>query len=470
MSASESPSSSKSTAVGYAVLALALVGLVPMAVLTDGIGVSGDSLWHFFYAQDSWQHPEYFFHHWAKPWFTLLASPFAQLGFQGIKLFNVLVSIIAALLAWKTAQRLGMRNSVLAAVLVLSTPMLLTLTGTGLTEPLFACWLILAVYLAASERFLLSALVLSLLPFVRSEGLIFIGVFALYFVMKRQYKALPLLLAGHVAYGIAGLPFHESMWWTISGNPYVGKVAYGEGNWYDFAVKLYYVLGIPAFALLALGLYPATRWLLKIRQVPEKAILVFLGFGGLVVAHSIMWAFGWFHSMGLARVLVGVVPLIAIIALAGINWFQAILQPRARIITNVLGVAVLAYLIVFPFTPNPAAINFETAFTLPNGYEDFEAAAERVKRDFPNHMLGTYSPQLLYAYGADVGDTTLLKPPTALVQEVITGPAVVVWDPYFSVLEGGLQPEHFLPEKGWTKVAMFPETGTPHLYLFERPN
>ena len=134
MPASQSILDQHGTLIGYAVLLLALIGLIPMAVLTDGIGVSGDSQYHFFYAQASWNHPEYFFHHWAKPWFTLLSSPFAQLGFKGIKLFNVLVSIASAWLAWKTAQRLDMRNSAFAAVFVLSSPMLLTLTGTGLTS------------------------------------------------------------------------------------------------------------------------------------------------------------------------------------------------------------------------------------------------------------------------------------------------------------------------------------------------
>ena len=59
----------------------------------NGTGDDGDSIFHFLYAKYALTHPELFLHHWAKPVFVFLASPFAQFGFMGIKTFNVLLSL-----------------------------------------------------------------------------------------------------------------------------------------------------------------------------------------------------------------------------------------------------------------------------------------------------------------------------------------------------------------------------------------
>ena len=329
----------------YGLLLLAFIGLLYMSVFAPGTGGDGDSVMHYLFAYWGFQHPELLLDHWAKPLFTILAAPFAQLGFEGIKLFNVLAALGSAWLTWRTAAALKMQNSAFGTVYVLAVPLLLTLTCSGLTEPLFAFWLILSIYFAARERFLLSALLISLLPFVRSEGLIFLGVFATYFVVKRQYKVLPWLLAGHLLFGLIGWPVYGTPLWPFTANPYVGvESGYGEGQLSDFIFKFYYALGLPAFLLLMPGLLRAVGWLAKLRSKSELGVLVFLGFGGFFVAQSVLWGFGLFHSMGLARVVVGVIPLMALIALAGVNWLQPLLERVSPWLWKGCSVLMIGYL------------------------------------------------------------------------------------------------------------------------------
>ncbi len=70
--------------IGYWVISIFIV------FYFNGTGNEADSINHFLYAHYAPPHPELYLNHWAKPLFTLLASPFAQFGFIGIKLFNIL--------------------------------------------------------------------------------------------------------------------------------------------------------------------------------------------------------------------------------------------------------------------------------------------------------------------------------------------------------------------------------------------
>ncbi len=51
---------------------------------------TGNSVVHYFFVRYAFENPVLFPDHWAKPFFTLPASPFAQFGFGGMKLFRPL--------------------------------------------------------------------------------------------------------------------------------------------------------------------------------------------------------------------------------------------------------------------------------------------------------------------------------------------------------------------------------------------
>jgi hypothetical protein len=145
-------------------------GLAAIA-LFNGTGDAGDSITHYLYARHAPQHPMAFFNHWAKPLFLLLAAPWAQFGFVGIKLFNLVVSILAALLTHLAARRIGLANNWIVPVVYLLTPLQFVLTFSGLTEPLFALLLAAGLLLFVSNRVLVAAMVVSFLPFVRSAAM-----------------------------------------------------------------------------------------------------------------------------------------------------------------------------------------------------------------------------------------------------------------------------------------------------------
>jgi len=124
-------------------IAILLIILLAFPVLYFSLLVpfeadTGDSVMHYFYARYAPQDPLLYLHHWAKPFFTLLASPFAQFGFGGIKLFNGIAGLFSAWFAFCISKKLKIKHSWLAIVFVLFAPAYFVKLFSGYTEPLLA--------------------------------------------------------------------------------------------------------------------------------------------------------------------------------------------------------------------------------------------------------------------------------------------------------------------------------------------
>ncbi|MCS7029829.1 MAG: hypothetical protein NZ519_13810, partial [Bacteroidia bacterium] len=68
------------------------------------------------------------------------------------------------------------------------------LTFSGLTEPLFALFLSVGVYLLLREKYLFSVIWVSFMPFVRSEGLIIILAFTCFLIVQKKWKVVTLCI------------------------------------------------------------------------------------------------------------------------------------------------------------------------------------------------------------------------------------------------------------------------------------
>src|ERR1700751_4484090 len=64
-----------------------------LAYLSKGSHGGGDCYAHYKIAHYAFKYPRLFLDLWGKPVFTLLSSPFAQFGFIGIKIFNILCAL-----------------------------------------------------------------------------------------------------------------------------------------------------------------------------------------------------------------------------------------------------------------------------------------------------------------------------------------------------------------------------------------
>ena len=407
----------------------------------DGTGDDGDSVNHYLYAHYAPQHPALFFHHWAKPLFVLLASPFAQFGFTGIKVFNALLSGYSVVLTHRIAKRMELGAAIMAPIMLVASPLFFALTFSGLTEPMFACALCMAIDADLCQRHGLSLVIVSFLPFVRSEGLIMIGVFAIHHALQGRWRWLPLLFIGTVVYSIAGYAVHHDLLWTFSRIPYAHLHSpYGHGSMLHFVIDMVIVVGVPIYVLFWSGVIAlAVAWV-KQRLRSDRHFLVAAALAAFVAAHSLFWYFGIFDSMGLMRVLICVAPLIVIVAAFGISAVAQAIGDRRPWIHHTLFGVVLVAVLVFPFTPNPAALNISSDLMLLPAQRSALRFAEKVNAlpERPRHIIALH-PYLSLALGVDRFDTAswhdLLRPS---LSTFMPGD-VILWDNGFALHEGGVE-------------------------------
>ncbi len=419
--------------------AYAIAGILTI-IFFDGTGDDGDSIAHYFFARYAPVHPQLYMNHWAKPLFVLISSPFAQFGFVGMKIFNLCVSLLSFYLTFLTAERLGIRNSLLVIVFLIFTPLYYVLTFSGLTEPLFALFLIGAIFLTIRKAWIPAALVVSLMPFVRSEGLISIMVFGLYFIITKKWKYLPWLLTGHLIFALAGYFVYHDLLWVFNKIPYASLTQkYGSGPFLHFIYQLNYVIGIPLYLMLVAGIisYPWQYLKKKTDIIPEEYLLVVLGFFTFLFAHSVFWYFGIFNSMGLKRVLLGVLPLIGLMALRGFNFLIEALPAGQKYIRLVAGSLLVIFVVIFPFTHNPAAIDWSKDLTLTGEQKLAKGVAGYVR----NNPVGRgarllyFYPYLSEALQVDHFDSVKrldlsLKDLSSLQRD-----DRIIWDNWFAVVE-----------------------------------
>ncbi len=434
----------------YLILFLYAVIATLSIIFFNGTVDTGDSITHYLFAKYAPLHHVLFFDHWAKPIYVLLFSPFAQFGFIGIKVFNTLIALITIYVTYKTAKVLNLKNFTIVAIIMMFSPLYYILTFSGLTDLLFALLIAVCIYLCVKEKYLIASIVVSFSPFIRSEGLIIIGVFGLYFLFKRKWKIIPLLLLGHIAYSIAGYFVFKDFLWVFNQIPYANMGSpYGHGKLMHFVDQLIYVIGVPIYFLFWIGficmIWKTFRKKIKI----EESILVLFGFICFFVAHTLFWYLGIFNSMGLNRVLIGVLPMISLIALYGFNFLTEEILGNKKTIKVIIKIFLIGYILVFPFTSNPAAINWKKDMMLSGSQISAINAASFIKNNWQkNHRIIFAHPYVCEALQFDFFDPNIsLNLNKYSLAELKTGD-IVIWDNWFAVVESHIQKEelHNNPE------------------------
>lgn len=246
----------------------------------------------------------------------------AQLGYNAIRIFNILLGLAAALMTFLTTKRLNYRQPILALFLLLFAPMYMLMMLSGMNEVMFSFFLVLGIYLFFRDKYLWSAVVISLLPFIRTEGFIMFPLFVIAFMLKRQWKALPLIFSGFLLISLAGSFYHGDFFWVITKNPYSGNAGdiYGSGVLLHYVNYFREIFGPPLFVLLVGGLLYIPVYFFSQGKEKRLAFMtkVLLGFSPFLVyfcGHSYVWWKGMGNSVGEIRVMAAVMPSAVFLAL-----------------------------------------------------------------------------------------------------------------------------------------------------------
>ncbi|MBH8570686.1 hypothetical protein KB206_17470 [Microvirga sp. STS02] len=468
---------------------LLLAGLFALSLVvaffTKGTHDSGDSINHYLFARYAFAHPLNFLDSWAKPLLTLLAAGPAQAGFMGMKAFQCVVVAASAWCAFRIAQALRLPVPELAILFAYAAPDYFLIQFSGLTEPLFGLVLVGAVWLAVAGRPGWSAAAVSFLPFARSEGFILIGLWVVYLAWQRQWRSLPLVLLGYVLYTAIGAVAFGELGWVFGHNPYGTISAYGHGEWSHFLRNIPNLLGWVLTVLFGLGGarmvrdlgQPARR---ELPLFPAELLLIYGSITVFVAAHTIFWAMGLFNSAGLARVLAGIAPLAAVVALNGLalltEWART--ETARRRIQLVATVAVVGWL----FTGARNAIRPARDFSRAPDQELAQRAAAWLHQAYagqPLPPIAFEAPYVAPALGVDPFDAARCPPLTKdwhPILETLPVNSLIVWDDVYAQTEAHIPLEMLQQDPAFRlrwhdaiiRDASHPDRGTCQLAVFER--
>lgn len=306
--------------------------MITLSFLSEGYSGGLDNIYHYFFSRFSFKYPYLFLDLWGRPLFTILSSPFSQFGFNGIKIFNILAGLLTCYFSYRIAKKLKLTPSFLVIFFVCFTPLYCSLLLTGLTEILFGLVLVLAIYFFFEEKYILSSIVISFLLFARNEGFILIPLFFFAFFAKRKVKAIPFLFTGFLFFSLLGSFYYKDFLWIIHNFPYSAHNPsyYKSGSFFHFFTMHEKILGAPLEILAGIGiLYLFSLFFTKDRIKKHDAfyesLMILIPLIIFVVFHSVLYWKGLGGSLGLDRVIAGVLPLAAILGMRGYHWINKFL-------------------------------------------------------------------------------------------------------------------------------------------------
>lgn len=411
--------------------------------------------------------------HWGKPFFTLLAFPFAQIGFKGIQFFNLLMGCISCIFIIKIALHFKWRFYWISVPLLLATPIFLQEFFSGLTEATFAAILLLVLLLRLKKRYAASFVLLSFLPFVRTEAVVLIAWFFLLDFLEKPSWRILLLLTGTIVYSVIGWIAKGDFLWLMNEMPYAGgEHIYGSGSLLHYNNLMPEKIGWVILTLSAIGILaasidsikhePAANWLIKYAAVP---ILLYVGF------HSVMW-YGGRVSAGLPRILAAIAPLFVLCCLYSLNlissWFNKKWVGH--------GIAlIIASLVVWN-----AHVHVELPVKLGQEEKTLKNVADYIRaNNLINHKIHYYSLYSEMTLNLDPHNKEQCQQVIHTRDEPernVEAGSLVIWDAHFSPNEGAMPLENltespyfellevFEPERPFTTIGNQPYK----VYLFYR--
>ncbi len=247
--------------------------------------------------------------------FSMLMAIPAQLGFKAVQITNALLACLTAYMSIGIARKMGLKEDWLLVLLVLFSPIYFVISLTVLSEILFSFVLISCISLIYNQKFFWSALLLSFLPYIRSEGYVLILVFITYFLVEKQWKVVPLVLVGTIFFCVTGYPYHHDWLWVFSKNYGDASNIYGHGEITHFVANSRWINGPVLTIILGFSLLMVVFNFKNLYTSQLPFLMLVMGcYFGFFVLHSFLWWKGLGASLGLIRVIACVMPLGGIVS------------------------------------------------------------------------------------------------------------------------------------------------------------
>jgi hypothetical protein len=429
----------------YLFLFVSAITVLFVAVSANASFDAGDGLQHYLIARYSWHHPHLLLDLWGKPFFTLISSPFAQFGLKGMYLFQSLCAVGVSFFSFKIAKKLNLKYAWTVPAFLFFSPIYFAVINTGLAEIFFGFLFMLCVWLIFEQKFILSALLFSFVPFVRPEAYLVLPLIALVFLIRRKFIAIPFLLTSFILYTIIGYFHYHDIWWIITNNYKVEENYLGnKGSFFHFTDhyediwgKVYTIFMVLGICSILYSIIRVMRKKAKYDFMPEEVFLILGSFVGCLLLHSLLFSMpGILNNLGMMRYMVVLIPSSAILALKGLNLIS-FTPLKKYFYIELLTICVFIYMIVkVPFKQwwYPFRVNNEQMVVN-------EAGKWMDSPNIKNKRTCYLHPQYGIAAEIDPFDdkkNTLLWSLDKEHLNLLPDSTFIVWDSHYAPQEGGL--------------------------------
>jgi hypothetical protein len=422
------------------ILILCFTGLFTISMISEGLYGDTDSISHYLLARYAFKYPHFFVYHWGKPLFTTLSAPFAQFGLQGVVLFNILCGLLTAWLVYRIAKELNFRYALAAIPFSLFAPIYLVNLFTSLTEILFALVLVAAIFFFVKQKSIRSSLIISFIPFARTEGMMFLVIFLFAFILAKKYRAVPFLFTGFIIFSLAGYFYYHKFLWFFTAMPYGSQASeiYGSGSFWYYIEQFPVLMGLPLTILGSIGLVYLVARLFKDQkpalsnQWITKYNLITAAFFIFILAHSFLWWQGMMGVIGSKRFMACIMPLGAFLALEGFV-FLLRLSGNFTWIKKIPAFIIIGFVICTPFCiyKIPAVLDRE--------YQTMKKTADAlIKKGYRENKIIYFDPKLPFFMGVDPFTTDGIKkmlPDSSRADYGLSDSMIVIWDTHFGEFE-----------------------------------
>ena len=142
------------------------------------------------------RYPVLFLDPWAGPLFVCAAYPWMAFDTWALPLFNAFCFVVTAFCAGLLFGRRALGASLLFPVLLLAAPVYRAALLAGTNEILFSMLMMIAMVMVHRCKYVLSVIVISLLPLVRPEWIVVVPCFVLWLAGMRAWRSLPWVMVG----------------------------------------------------------------------------------------------------------------------------------------------------------------------------------------------------------------------------------------------------------------------------------
>jgi len=353
----------------YILLIISFFTVIIIYFKADTTYDQGDGVVHYQIARYSWKYPHLLLDLWGKPFFTLISSPFAQFGLKGINIFQALNAVAISWFLFSIASKINLKFAWTIPAFIFFAPIYFAVMNSGLVEVCFGMMYLFSFWLVFNKKYYASALVASLLPFVRPEAYVVMPLLAVIYAYRRKFLAIPLLLTAAIIYSLIGYFYFKDFLWIIHQNyKLVGESYPGmKGSYFHYFGFYNQIWGSVYTVLLLLGTGIILSQIYRLlrgkpdHEFLEEVFVLFLGSTvGCFVLHSLLCGMpGILNNLGMLRYLAVLIPSSALIALIGLNMINLpaftkinFLKPTIVILIIILVTRSSFAQWYYPFKPN----------------------------------------------------------------------------------------------------------------------